>query len=1481
MNTSDRTQSSRVLSSIRESNIVNYVNIMSDEDVLTTLLGRSTTTTKKEENIKKLLNENSETKQTVLNAVSDVLQSITTECMTISELLEHLYKNYSDDVINALGDFIKIVHAPQNVIIQNGNNTGRDEVLFENTPFAIPFDNALPVKTGNKYKHSSTYGLVSSEVIQSIYKNKNNEKNLESDGINALYEKMGNLLRKTNDASQNDISSGVIFSADGIINNKIIGTKPPRGDRGKGLEVQFANAKYTKDDSIPSNSFEGRVKATKSDTSFAFIMMDSADLRIGTRNSLELATFFNTLSTIELSKCQPYFNAVFILPGEVKNSSGKVFKTASITQFFNGTPISEGFTSDVYKTLEASFVRTQNTRDGVLESNAVNTNLSAFTMPQTINNFDEIFVGHNENVQPYKNKNFRRSTSIHDYTRPFMTIKSFDIDVAPTQGLMSFKTGKLSLILHDRTRMTDIAPFIKPDLFGSFGAEIAVEYGWSHIDGGGNINYLGDFLNNSRVVEKYIITNSSFSMDNNGQVNIDLSIAMRGPLDVKQIVIKSSPPVEASKDKAMTSLNSLNQSLASFENFSLERFISTFHDEIGAINTASITEASLTACNNLVKNKLIKGKNRKELENQIKNIKEVKKLKEFIISLSQNKKGKYYIRNPIVTEGLDGVLLDEITDALKVNLVDAIINIKSIVNVKAGNASKANTLVHEIIGGLDKIDPFYNKEWLNQWLKIVVGKKDVENTGTTISGIGKSKLGGTSYVSFGAFITGLIGTHMTCTGKFNEIQVVSYTANEFCGLMSNLNIASFLLPRLDLEIFLKDLFKAGTSMTLESIIKQVIERFISTRLQICYGLSEFYERDAAKNTIINKKRSGNTKILQENINKKLFEIYTNLAVDKSTDASKGQEITGYEDIKFIMPKIKFTFDTMTSKKSSFQKTICRISIFDQNDNPFGSVHTIMKKVYDEDGVVAVSAKLNKLRAEYKAGSKNKNQQKVTKERFYKKQNEILDRLEREGKLVKIDDSGLYKIVDTFQLDTIKNSIKNIMPSITYGTQNSAIIDASVTTVNESKLNTVYLTRSDRNNRKKQLETKVEFQKDLPLRVLPSQSTVTTWGCPFINFAQYIFLDFETGTTIDNAYAVTGIKHSMTPGKFTTSITLSYGDVYGKYENAAKTIARELDDRKKHDNKTKEEKKAENKTKPNDATEPDSSNSSKDSKVKITKKSVIDFTKKMIVPESVLNLDASIRPTLSFDLGGITYNINTNFLIYNRNIICVKTNDSDTTVNINFFHFLDFDKDFNKDIHVNLDISSFVKNSKVINNKFFNEQYENYISNKIINRRRSSFYNITRKSKLFNSKKIKESNEAIKWYKDDKALKDFFINIINTNKLSYSYKINYIDNKKSDLQKAASKCKASIKINKSNDFIELFNKEFKKAINKDFLKEFIYTEKFDISSIELLEKSIKINYSSKKRSINQTFEIFYTSLYALNYFTLERKMKENIEKNLVR
>jgi hypothetical protein len=79
------------------------------------------------------------------------------------------------------------------------------------------------------------------------------------------------------------------------------------------------------------------------------------------------------------------------------------------------------------------------------------------------------------------------------------------------------------------------------------------------------------------------------------------------------------------------------------------------------------------------------------------------------------------------------------------------------------------------------------------------------------------------------------------------------------------------------------------------------------------------------------------------------------------------------------------------------------------------------------------------------------------------------------------------------------------------------------------------------------------------------------GCPMINFGQMIFFDFNTNTSVDNAYIVTGIKHSISPGKFETDLTLTLADCYAKFLVHGSTIktflelAKNFEDKQKNQN----------------------------------------------------------------------------------------------------------------------------------------------------------------------------------------------------------------------------------------------------------------------------------------------------------------------------
>ena len=72
---------------------------------------------------------------------------------------------------------------------------------------------------------------------------------------------------------------------------------------------------------------------------------------------------------------------------------------------------------------------------------------------------------------------------------------------------------------------------------------------------------------------------------------------------------------------------------------------------------------------------------------------------------------------------------------------------------------------------------------------------------------------------------------------------------------------------------------------------------------------------------------------------------------------------------------------------------------------------------------------------------------------------------------------------------------------------------------------------------------------LPLKIIPAQLTLRTFGCPLLNYGQKFFIDFNTGTTLDNIYLITGMTHTFSPGKFETSLTMAFFDAYGKYEGA--------------------------------------------------------------------------------------------------------------------------------------------------------------------------------------------------------------------------------------------------------------------------------------------------------------------------------------------
>jgi hypothetical protein len=133
---------------------------------------------------------------------------------------------------------------------------------------------------------------------------------------------------------------------------------------------------------------------------------------------------------------------------------------------------------------------------------------------------------------------------------------------------------------------------------------------------------------------------------------------------------------------------------------------------------------------------------------------------------------------------------------------------------------------------------------------------------------------------------------------------------------------------------------------------------------------------------------------------------------------------------------------------------------------------------------------------------------------------------------------------------LKEFLRRTMPYIIFGAQGTTIKQANLTSIQDAALSTVNMLRSYQNS---QTDANGEQPGGLPLQIIPCELSLTTFGCPFIDFAQQFFIDFQTGTSVDNIYGVVGISHRIAPGEFNTEARLAPLDAYGTYRSLIERV----------------------------------------------------------------------------------------------------------------------------------------------------------------------------------------------------------------------------------------------------------------------------------------------------------------------------------------
>ena len=155
--------------------------------------------------------------------------------------------------------------------------------------------------------------------------------------------------------------------------------------------------------------------------------------------------------------------------------------------------------------------------------------------------------------------------------------------------------------------------------------------------------------------------------------------------------------------------------------------------------------------------------------------------------------------------------------------------------------------------------------------------------------------------------------------------------------------------------------------------------------------------------------------------------------------------------------------------------------------------------------------------------------------------------EQSGLITSVNEANtgqrLYRLTDG--ASALREFMMKTMPYMIIGAQGTAIQTAALSTIQNQQLASVNLIRSFNTD---PLSPNGESPNGLPLQVIPCECSITSLGCPLLEFAGMYFLDFNTGTTIDNIYGISGLSHRIEPGGFITTIKMCPQDGWGEYRS---------------------------------------------------------------------------------------------------------------------------------------------------------------------------------------------------------------------------------------------------------------------------------------------------------------------------------------------
>ena len=482
------------------------------------------------------------------------------------------------------------------------------------------------------------------------------------------------------------------------------------------------------------------------------------DNNVGIRsvNSFGISSFTSLITPLEMSRCVPYLKIkTNVNKKTVGEENSKKYSGLSLMSFLQGTAYSpEKDSLDLFLSFD--------------ETGKENIGMEVFTSPQTL--------------IPNKGSSLLRDSESRiatlDRFRPFMTIKNFSINVVNSFEIAGYEAGKLDFVLHDRSRLSDIANLVRPGSYAS--VELDIEYGWSHpasnkMSGGKLKNPIGTFLNSLKRRRKYMVVAPSFSLNDAGGVDISLKIADKGVHLMNTLNIGN-----ISNHESATVIQEIIEKISSLS----KRYEdSTYKELFQKIILPSVSTAD--AATNL-------------------SLEKISELRTAIAKLRGN--------NGNASE--------------LVGLLDDLFGEKEIDQGKVGQLrnSSAEAVGKQIesLAISPEIFPINDNVAVNESSSITIeyGMSSIENS-----------------ISLGRVLTSFVGKSLHRSGEFEEIHFMFHRLNNRASYMRSMSIAAFPIPRERLTTILTELFAKNFTVTLTSFMRILNNEFIANPKAEAYGFA--------------------------------------------------------------------------------------------------------------------------------------------------------------------------------------------------------------------------------------------------------------------------------------------------------------------------------------------------------------------------------------------------------------------------------------------------------------------------------------------------------------------------------------------------------------------------------------------------------------------------------------------------------------------